>query len=445
MKRGNTIKYAVYTAVASKATSSLVQLIALPLAARVLGREEFGIYSTITIALFTITLLQFGVGPSLTRLIASASAKKRRSAERHIYQHGAILVISLAVVFGGVLALLFNSMPIGVLFGANFAGWESTMRQALWVGLALLTVEIMMWHTDAVRHGYLESYLVNGFSSIGNLLGALIIIFGLQAVPTIPFLLIATFAPNILVRLISTYFLWKKRSYLIAKTTYFRKKTFKRLATDGFSFSATTDLVFLLEVTACGILIARILGPGEVAIYQIFVSITAIFRRILETVGAPFWTASINAKENSDRDWMRKSTLRLYLFYGTMAVSAFAFLVGLGPWLVVLLYGSEFQLDRSLFATQACFLTMLGWRDVNRYVLIGNGKLYATVPPVLQGLLLSLTLGVAGLLYAGMEWMFIGLALGILLIPGWRLAREVFLEFRRDPSPSSQLMATTTR
>ncbi|MCB1063921.1 MAG: lipopolysaccharide biosynthesis protein [Verrucomicrobiae bacterium] len=425
MKRGNTIKYAVFTAIASKASSSLIQLLALPLAARVLGREEFGIYSTVSLTIFTLTLLQFGVGPSLTRSMAEASAKHRHSRERHFYQHGAMLVVSLALVCSVLLGTIFSLVPIDLIFGAGFLPWQDEMHTALMIGLALLASEIMMWHTDAVRQGYLEAYLVNGFSCIGNILGAVIIIFGLNYFPSIPFLLLATFLPNILARLISTYFLWKKRPYLIAKKTYFQKKTLKKLWIDGISFSATTDLVFLLEVTACGFLVARTLGPSEVAIYQVFVTLTAIFRRILETVGGPFWTASINAKIHCDRNWIKTAAMRFYAFYGVIIILGTAFMVGLGPFLVSKLYGAEFQLGRGLFAAQMGFLAMLGWRDVNRYILIGSGKLSQTVAPVIQGLAISLTLGVSGLLYSGMELMYVGLALGIALVPGWRLVAQV--------------------
>lgn len=426
MKRGKTIQYAVYAALASKGSSALIQLLALPLAARVLGREEFGIYSTVTLSIFTLTLLQFGVGPALTRSIAESSARNRRSMERHFYQHGGILMISLAAIFSGILGGIFSFAPLDLVFGSGFLEWESELRVALLVGLALLAGEIVMWHTDAVRQGYLEAHLMHGFSCIGNLLGGVIIIFGLGYFPSIPFLLLATFLPNILARLISTFFLWKKRPYLISKRSYFRWKTLERLWRDGISFSATTDLVFLIEVTACGFLIARILGPGEVAIYQVFVSFTAIFRRIVETVGGPFWTASINAKVRCERDWIRSAARRFYTFYLVMITLGTAFMITFGPFLVSLLYGPEFQLGRGVFAAQMAFLAMLGWRDVNRYILIGSGKLSQTVAPVMQGLIISLSLAIAGLLYSGMELMYVGLALGIALVPGWRLAVQVF-------------------
>lgn len=425
MKRGNTIKFAVYTAVASKASSSLLQLIALPLAARVLGREEFGIYSTVSLSIYMLTMLQFGIGPSLTRSLAEASAKNRRNRERHFYQHSGLIVVSLAILFSVLLGSIFLTVPIETLFGAGYEKWADQLRSALLIGLGLLAVEIMMWHTDATRQGYLEAHIANGFSCIGNILGALIIIFGLNFFPSIPFLLIATFLPNILSRLINTHFLWKKRPYLVAKRTQFSKKTFKKLWVDGMSFSATTDLVFLIEVTVCGLLVARTLGPGEVAIYQVFVTITAIFRRIIESVGGPFWTASINATESSDGGWVRAASLRFFGFYGVFIVLMGIGLIGLGPLLVTRLYGSEFSIDRSLFAAQMCFLTLLGWRDVNRCILIGSGMLSKTVAPIIQGLFTSIILGISGLYLAGMEWMYLGLAAGIFIFPAWKLTAMV--------------------
>ncbi|MDF1739674.1 MAG: lipopolysaccharide biosynthesis protein [Verrucomicrobiales bacterium] len=431
MNRGNTIKFAVYTAIASKASSSILQLIALPLAARVLGREEFGIYSTVSLTIYMLTMLQFGMGPSLTRSIAEASAKNKRSRERHYYQHSGLIIVSLAALFSLILGSIFLTVPIETLFGSEYEKWADELRTALLIGLGLLGIEIMMWHTDSTRQGYLEAHLANGFACIGNILGAVIIIFGLHFFPSIPFLLLATFLPNILARLINTHFLWRKRPYLVAKRARFSWATFKKLWVDGMSFSATTDLVFLVEITVCGLLVARTLGPGEVAVYQVFVTITAIFRRIIETVGGPFWTASINAKESSDGGWVKTAALRLFGFYGVIIILMGIGMIGLGPLLVPLVYGSEFAIDRSLFAAQMCFLTLLGWRDVNRYILIGSGMLSDTVAPIVQGLVASVVLGISGLCLAGMEWMYLGLATGILIFPAWKLALMVLANLKQ--------------
>ncbi|MDF1814537.1 MAG: oligosaccharide flippase family protein, partial [Verrucomicrobiales bacterium] len=64
-KRRRSVRHAVGASLLSKGSSSVLQFVSLPIAARVLGKEEFGIYATISVSLYLLNLLQIGVGPAL--------------------------------------------------------------------------------------------------------------------------------------------------------------------------------------------------------------------------------------------------------------------------------------------------------------------------------------------------------------------------------------------
>ena len=71
------IRLAVVTSFLSKAGTILLQLLSIPIAVRVLGREEFGLYTTVNLTLSTVSLLQVGVGPALTHGLSNARARRR--------------------------------------------------------------------------------------------------------------------------------------------------------------------------------------------------------------------------------------------------------------------------------------------------------------------------------------------------------------------------------
>ena len=59
-RRDRSIRLAVATSFLSKAGTALFQLLSIPVAIRVLGREEFGLYTTVNFTLATVALLQIG-------------------------------------------------------------------------------------------------------------------------------------------------------------------------------------------------------------------------------------------------------------------------------------------------------------------------------------------------------------------------------------------------
>ena len=148
MNRSNTIKHTVIAAITAKGTSALLQFLSLPIAARVLGKEEFGVFSIISLTIFLLSMLQLGVGPALARGIAQSAAKNRRNRERHFYISGAILTI--VIIGTGVTLLLLGVIfiPPEFIFGEKFSPYRDTVRSALIIGIILTGIEIVLWHTE---------------------------------------------------------------------------------------------------------------------------------------------------------------------------------------------------------------------------------------------------------------------------------------------------------
>ncbi|MDF1816080.1 MAG: ATP-grasp fold amidoligase family protein, partial [Verrucomicrobiales bacterium] len=363
---------------------------------------------------------------ALARGIAEASANSDREQERRLYYTGAFLVALLALVGVTFAALLISFVPITMLFGDKYAEWESVLIPSLWTGAGLLAVDLIARHTDRVREGYMEAGIAMAWVAGGNLIGAIAIFAGIKFFPSPVYLLLAVFVPNILVRLINTGFLLKKRPWLIRPPVYPNRDEMKEMVKDGFFFSATSTAVHLVEFNLCALLIGRLLGPSDVAIHFVLIMITTAFDGLLIMVGNPLWAAIVDAKTRGDQEWLIGVTRRYYQYLAALAALAGVTLIGLGPWLIPLLYGSEFAPDRLLFVGHAVFLFAIGWRHVNRYLSIGLGLLPRTVVPILAGLAIGFILGIIGLKSQGLWALYLGLGLGTMLIPGLVLPAMVW-------------------
>jgi len=444
-RRKRSVFQAVGTSLISKGSSSVLQFISLPLAARVLGREEFGIYATISVSLYAVTMLQIGVGPALARGIAEAVARSDRERERRLYQTGAAMVIALSMVAVVAVGLVISAVPVATLFGAAYAKWESVLMPALWTGVVLLAVDLIARHTDRVREGYMEAAVANAWVAAGNLIGAVVVFAGIHFFPSPRFILLAVFLPNILMRLTNTVFLLRKRPWLVRPLCRPERKEAVEMLKDGLFFAATTSVVTLVEIKLCGLLIGRMLGPADVAIHFVLMSITTAFSGMLIMVGTPLWAAIVDARAKGDRDWLAAATRRYYQYLALMAAMASVTLVGFGPLLVPLLYGEEFSAGRLLFSGHALFLFAIGWRHVNRYVAIGLDSLPATVAPILVGLGVGFCIGVFGLKIYGLWALYAGLAVGTLAVAGVVLPRLVWRKIHSATEPAGPSAASASQ
>lgn len=419
--RNRSIRNAISTSLVSKGTTAILQFVSLPMAARVLGREEFGVYATISMSVFMVAMLQIGVGPALARGISEAAAKDDRQRQGKLYINGAVLVVALAILGSLLAAILVSVVPIPMLFGEEYRPFIEQMRPALWVGLLLILGDIIVSMTDRVREGYMEAGIVNAWAAAGNFAGAITVFVGIQFQPSVSFLLIAVFGPNIVARIISTAMLLKKRPWLIKSGVRPDRKSLIGLIRDGVSFSATSVIVYVVEFAVCALIVGRIAGPDSVAMFQITMALTTAFTGMLVMVGRPFWAAIVDARTRGDDAWMGEATRKYYLYLAALATCTAIGLIGLGPWIIPKLYGEEFQPARILFVCHSIFLAAIGWREVNRYLAIGLGLLPKAVSPILSGLFLGLLLGTFGLREWGLPALFLGMAIGNILIPGWKL------------------------
>ena len=129
--RNRSIRMAVSTALLSKVGSIFLQLLSIPIAIRVLGRAEFGLYTTVTTALATISMLEIGVGPALTHGLSRARAGDDSATQRELVSTAFFMMLGIAVLAGLALSALLLFIPIPVVFGDSFAGMESSLATQL--------------------------------------------------------------------------------------------------------------------------------------------------------------------------------------------------------------------------------------------------------------------------------------------------------------------------
>ncbi|MGC4014565.1 MAG: hypothetical protein QM755_08645 [Luteolibacter sp.] len=232
-RRDRSIRLAVATSLLSKAGTAGLQLLAIPIAIRVLGRAEFGIYTSVTLTLTTVSLFEVGVGPALAHGLAKASAAGDRGQARTLASTAFFVMLAVALLVGLVASAVLSSLPVARLYGDAFAGQESVLRPALWIGLGLFLLLFLLNLTERIREGYLEIATTNACGAAGNILAALAVAIGVRFVPEVWFLVVAIHGSLVLAKLLNTALLWKRHPEVIPSWRGFHPGIARLLMGDG--------------------------------------------------------------------------------------------------------------------------------------------------------------------------------------------------------------------
>lgn len=438
--RDRTIRLAVITSLISKVGTIVLRLVSIPIAMRVLGIEEFGVYAAITLAVGMIDMLHVGIGPALTREISRAVAKNDRKRERAVFATCVILSTALTLVAAVVASLLLWHIPIPRLFGQEFAPLQDVMFRAAWIGIAILVIEAICITFEMARDGYMETRYNNAWGAGGNVFSALLLLGGIWFFPSIEFLLIAVNGSIVAAKLGNTIHFLCQRRYLFPKFSLFRFGMVPELLKDSLRFSVTYILAAIVEYNLMSWMIGKIAGPDAVAVFNVMITIHFSLTGLIGMFTKPIWPAIMDAFERCDHSWISATARKLRLIAVGFALLAGAGLVSVGPVLLPLWAGDElknvpeaFQLDRlTLFAFSLYFLFHI-WRHIHQTLALGVGKINSVVCVVLAEAMIVVSFASFALVRTGeLSMVYFGISASLAMIGAW-LFPVVFREGLKNP------------
>jgi O-antigen/teichoic acid export membrane protein len=424
--RDRSIRLAVVTSFVSKAGTLLLQLLSIPIAIRVLGRAEFGLFTMVNLTLTTIALLEVGVGPALTHGLTGARAAGDELKQRELGSTAFFLMGGIALLTGLVVAAVLLTVPVPRLFGDSFAGKESVLRPALWVGLGLFLMLFVLNLTERIREGHLEVASNNLWGAVGNVLAAAFVAGGVWFIPEVWFLVLAVHGSMVVSKICNTAALWKKHPLMVPSVRFARPATARHLFSDGIAFSTCCLVTGIVEFNLCGWLVGRSGGPEAVALYGVFITLTIMQLGFVVMLSTPTWPAVAEALARDDHPWARQAARRLYLYGTAFAVCSALGLVLVGPWVLPLWLGGEFSnISRLLLACYGLYFVAHVWRHLNHAMMIGTGQIGKLVRIQLFESAAVAVLGAAALHFGGIEALLATMGAVIIALTGSVLPRRV--------------------
>jgi O-antigen/teichoic acid export membrane protein len=421
----------------TQAISILTLLVSVPLALRYLGTERYGLWMTLTSLVALLGFADLGLGNGLLSAISDANGRDDLQAARRYVSTSAVMLSSLAVLLALLLGLIYASVPWRLLLNLSSAQAVSEAGPAAAILVGCFLIGIPMGIVQRIQMGYQE-----GFASLPWVgLGAVIALTGLVASihyhAGLPWLVLAVSGAPVVASTLNAIVLFRnRRPWLRPRLHDTSLVAAKRLLSTSFLF-------FMLQLAATvgyqsdNVIVARILGAGQVPQYAVPFRLLMFPPLILGLVLTPLWPAYAEAIARRDQGWVVKTLRRSIVLSLVVSVPLSAVLVVAGVPIIHLWAGPLINPSMSLLIGLATWAVLLSLSSALSMFLNAARAfrflVVAAVSMMLANLVLSImltrALGISGVVWGSV------IAQGVfVLIPSIWVVPRLLEEVRRNPN-----------
>lgn len=366
------VKKNIVCSFAIKAWSSIVQLLLVPITLNCLNQYEYGIWLTISSVLLWIDQFDIGLGNGLRNKLAEALAKGDKHKARSLVS---TTFFTLFGIFPLVLAIIFVIFKIDchALLNVN-RSIVPNLQIVLAMSIAVVAITFVFKIIGNI-------YLALQLPAINNLIVAagqtlsLLAIWSMSLFDIHSLLLITTaytLCP-LAIYLIASPITFSKYNYLAPTPRLYKGEDLKNIFSLGINFFLT-QVAGLFIFASSNIIIAKVLSPAEVTIYQISYRYFGVLLMVYSIISIPLWSASTDAYAKDDWAWInhiakKMSRLALYSFL-MLCVMLLLSDIAYGIWI-----GRNVKIGYELSAVIALYVGILIYSTCYSNILFGIGKI----------------------------------------------------------------------
>lgn len=393
---------------AARGTTIAASFISLPLTARYLGAERFGLWLTLSTLLTWVSLADLGLANSLTNALATADGQDDLQQAKEAISSTFWLTVGIASVLGIGFAIVQPWIAWNRVF--NVASEQARLETGLaaQAGFLFVMLRLPLSIPSRIYSGYQEGYFYQMWTGLSSILSLIALLIGIHLRVNLPELVIAFFGTLLLADVLSGLHLFGwRRPFLRPGIQNFRWPKAKELLKTGIQF-----WVVQVAAIACFqtdlIIVAQLFGASAVASYGVVLKLFSLVGTVQMAFLLPLWAAYSEALAKRDIAWIIqtfKHSIKLSLIWSTIAGIALCCSAG---WLVTQWVGVEAapHLDLIIAMLVLSVLTSVG--QCIAMVLNGLSKLgsqvtfgiAAAVTNLILSIVLGRSLGVVGVTWA---------------------------------------------
>jgi O-antigen/teichoic acid export membrane protein len=418
--RSKLFRLAVLSATLSKVGGLGVQGIAIPLVYHTLGPHQYALYLLLTAALATISLLQMGAGPGLTRGIASANAAGAHDVEASLFSAALRLSISGAVIGAGAILAAIYLVPITHLFGPAFVADRQEILSAANVCTALLAAYIVLGVADSALAGYREHVVTNLSSFAGSVVSTVLLIIICRHHAGIVGVILTLYGTIAASKLVSLSILLIRHPNLVTRLVGSVRGSYKTLLNIGLAFWLM-QLAGILEQHSGTFVMSHHSTPQATDIFAVVYRAITLAGSGILVLTQPLWPAFVDAIAHQDIAWIHRQYRRIRTASMIYSCTVALAMITVGPYLFHRVMHFDIPANYSLYVVVGVYFIANVWTHLFYVTLMGMSAIWWVVVVEISENILMILFGILLVPHFGPTGMALAYLLASIVLPAWAL------------------------
>ncbi|HLO90443.1 MAG TPA: oligosaccharide flippase family protein [Lentimicrobium sp.] len=405
-----------------KGVSLLTSFAMVPMVLNYLGKQDYGIWLTLSSMIAWLSFFDVGFGNGLRNKLAESIAVNDKPLAR-------IYVSTAYAGFSGLAFVLLAS----ALIANRFIDWNELLNaphnrnydlnSLATILLILFSIRMVLKLVSFILIADRRTALGNVFDPIGGIISLAAIYFltttsSQSSLST--FIIVISIIPVMVLLIASSIIFNGRYKWIRPDILHVKKEYLKDLVNIGFKFFIIQISVLIIFSTD-NLIIARILGPSEVTSYNIAYKYFSIATMLFSIIITPMWSAYTRAYTLNDTGWIRKSNNKIIMIWGLLSLMVIV-MTFFSTEFYKLWIGNSIEIPLLLSIIMGLFVMISTWNNIFVYFINSTGKitfqLYASIIAALINIPLSIflaremELGASGVILATCICLFPGVIFG---------------------------------
>jgi len=336
------------TSAAARMIAMAVPIVTVPLTLGYLGQEIYGLWITVGSFIGMFVFADLGLGNGLLTSLSRATGRGDTKAQQKLVSTTALLLTGAAIALGIVFFALLPFLPWPALLNARTPEAQSTAEGVVAAIAFCFLINLPLTTVQRTQMALQEGYQTNVWQSVGSVVGIGALVLGVRAkLPPALLILMISGMPLVITGANWWWYFHRVEPSLRPRFECFSWPEARALLRVGVGFFVVSTLG-TLGMYADNVIIAHTCDLKSVTVYSVPARVCLILSAVVNMICTPMWAANGEALARGDLDWVRKNTARLLKASMAFTILASLALVILGPPLLRVWLGDDFEVSRWL-------------------------------------------------------------------------------------------------
>lgn len=373
--RTSLIRKNIFFSFMIKGWLGLVFLLIIPITLKCIGNEyENGIWLTLSALLIWIDSFDIGLGNGMRNKLAKYIALGETEEARKVVSNTLIMLFVIIVPIATGLFLCIHFLDIYSLLNVDNS-IVGNLQQVIMVSLIFVCSTFVLKFIGNLYLGLQLPAVSNLLVAAGYTLAFIgtYILYWVGGGSLLLIAIINTASPLIVYLIAYPYTFFFKYPHLRPRLADFSKDTARSLFGLGVKFFITQITASLIFITS-SIIMSRLFSPSHVTPYQIAYRYFSIILHAFSIICIPYWSATTDAYERGDIEWIRKSLKRTEKVL-LLCISGIVVLALMSGTIYDIWIGTDVNIPLSFTISMAIYMSIILYCLTYCYFLNGIGAL----------------------------------------------------------------------